>query len=56
MKGLGPVREYHDLVQSNIAERGGVAAPMEDRILQSILRVIQQTGMTINDVPVKHQD
>jgi len=55
-KGLGPEREYHDLVQQNIAERGGVMTPMEDRILQSILRVIERSGVKIEDVPVKHQE
>ena len=55
-KGLGPEREYHDLVRQNIAERGGVMTPMEDRILQSILRVIERSGMKIEDVPVKHQE
>jgi hypothetical protein len=55
-KGLGPEREYHDLVQANIAERGGIATPMEDLILQSILRVIQQSGMRIDEIPVRHQD
>jgi hypothetical protein len=55
-KGLGPEREYHDLVQQNIAQRGGVMTPMEDRILQSILRVIERSGVQIEDVPVKHQE
>jgi hypothetical protein len=30
--------------------------PMEDRILQSILRVIERSGVRIEDVPVKHQE
>ena len=29
---------------------------MEDRILKSILRVVEQSGVTIEDVPVKHQE
>jgi len=48
--------EYHDLVQKNITDRGGVMTPMEDRILSSILRVIKQSGVRIEDVPAKHQD
>jgi hypothetical protein len=30
--------------------------PMENRILESILRVIERSGVKIEDVPAKHQE
>lgn len=55
-KGLGPEREYYDSVQANIESAGGIRTPMEDRILESILRTVTRSGLTINEVPVRHQD
>ena len=54
-KGLGPDREFYDSVQANIAVAGG-PTPMEERILASIQRLVQQSGLRIEDIPVRHQE
>lgn len=53
---LGPERELFDIIQTNIAARGGEAQPIEKRMLVSINRVCQASGMKIEDVDRKYGD
>ena len=53
---LGPEREFYDRITANIEAHAGVRTPMEDRMLASILRVCERSGLKIEDIPVKHQD
>ena len=55
-KSLGPEREFYDQVKSDIAEAGGVATPMAERILRSIERVFEQSGIKLEEVSAKHQE
>jgi hypothetical protein len=41
---LGPERELYDLIQKNIAKRGGEPQPIEKRMLESIDRVCSKSG------------
>lgn len=50
---LSPEREAYDVVQKNIAERGGSAWAIERRMLRSIDRVCRLTGVDISEVPPK---
>ena len=55
-KSLGPEREFYDQVKSDVAEAGGVATPMAERILRSIERVFEQSGIKLEEVSAKHQE
>ena len=50
---LAPEREHYDVIQKNIAERGGEIWPMEQRMLESIARVCQLSDVVITDVNLK---
>lgn len=54
-KGLGPEREYHDWVEKTVAARGN-RLPIDDRIQASILRVVERSGVKLEDIPVKYQE
>lgn len=54
-KGLGPEREFHDFIQENVAATGR-ATPMEERMLASIVRVFEHSGVRLEDVPTRHQE
>ena len=43
-------------MKSDIAEAGGVATPMAERILRSIERVFEQSGIKLEEVSAKHQE
>ena len=51
--GLASEREPCDLIQKNIALRGGEALPIERRMLKSIEKVFRLSGVAIEDVPGK---
>lgn len=53
---LGPERELYDSIQANIAERGGELLPIEKRMLDSINRVCQASGVKIEEVNQKYGD
>lgn len=53
---LGPERELYDIVQANIEERGGELLPIEKRMLDSINRVCQSSGVKIEEVNQKYGD
>lgn len=53
---LGPERELYDIIQANIAERGGDVLPIEKRMLDSINRVCQGSGVKIEEVNQKYGD
>src|SRR6266478_5267768 len=53
---LGPERELYDIVQANIAERGGELLPIEKRMLDSINGVCQACGVKIEEVNQKYGD
>jgi Family of unknown function (DUF5677) len=53
---LGPERALHDLIQKNIAERGGEIQPIEKRMLESIDRVCSTSGVKIEEVNQKYGD
>lgn len=55
-RSLGPEREFYDQVKSDIAEAGGVATPMAERILRSIERVFEHSGVKLEEVSAKHQE
>lgn len=55
-RGLSPERELFDLVQRNIAARGGETLPVEHRLLKTINGLIEATGLMIADVPRGHRD
>ncbi|MDE2970971.1 MAG: DUF5677 domain-containing protein [Acidobacteriota bacterium] len=50
---LSPERELHDLIRHNIDNRGGVAWPIERRMLTSIERVRGLSGVAIEEVDKK---
>lgn len=54
--GLGPERELYDLIQSNIAHRGGAALPIERRMLNSIEDVCRVSGVKVEEIDRKHGD
>ena len=53
---LAPEREQYDVIQKNIAERGGEIWPIEERMLKSIDRVCRLSGVVITDVQPKMGD
>jgi len=53
---LAPERELYDVIQKNIAERGGEILPIEERMLKSIDRVCRLSGVAITDVQPKVGD
>jgi uncharacterized protein DUF5677 len=53
---LGPERELYDIIQANIATRGGEVWPIKRRMLSSISRVCRASGLRIEDVERKHRD
>jgi Family of unknown function (DUF5677) len=53
---LGPERELYDLIQRNVAERGGEVRPIERRMLESIDRVCSKSGTKIEEVHQKYGD
>jgi hypothetical protein len=53
---LGPERELYDIVHANIAERGGELLPIEKRMLDSINRVCEASGVKIEEVNQKYGD
>jgi Family of unknown function (DUF5677) len=55
-QGLGPEGELHDIIQANIADRGGEVLPIEQRMLGSIEDVCRMSGVKIEDVDRKHGD
>jgi hypothetical protein len=53
---LGPERELYDLVQANVAARGGEVWPIEQRMLESINDVCEISGVKIEEVNRKYGD
>lgn len=53
---LAPDREHYDVIQRNIADRGGEILPMEQRMLKSIDRVCRLSDVVITDVNPKMGD
>jgi hypothetical protein len=53
---LGPERELYDLIQKNIATRGGEVRPIEKRMLESIDNVCSASGVKIEEVNQKYGD
>lgn len=53
---LGPERELYDIVQANIAKRGGEVLPIEKRMLESINRVCEASSVKIEEVKQKYGD
>jgi len=51
---LGPERELHDIIQANVAARGGEVWPIEQRMLNSINDVCQISGVRIEEVNRKY--
>lgn len=43
-------RRLFDLIQRNISDRGGVVLPIEARMLQSISRVVERAGLTVEEL------
>ncbi len=54
--GLGPERELYDLIQSNIANRGGTVLPIERRMLSSIEDVCRVSSVKVEEIDRKHGD
>ena len=50
---LSPERELYDVIQKNVAERGGEPSPIEQRMLRSIDRLCRLSGVDISDVEPK---
>jgi hypothetical protein len=53
---LGPERELYDTIQANIAERRGEVLAIEKRMMESIYRVCQASGVKIEEVKQKYGD
>jgi hypothetical protein len=53
---LGPERELYDLIQGNIAARGGEVRPIEQRMIESINNVCAASGVKIEEVNQKYGD
>ncbi len=53
---FGPERELYDLIQKNIAARGGEVQPIEKRMLESIDNVCSASGVKIEEVNQKYGD
>ena len=50
---LSSERELYDVIQSNLAERGGETWSIEQRMLRSIDKVCRLSGVTISDIQPK---
>jgi len=55
-RGISPEGELFDLVQRNIAARGGETLPVERRLLKTINGLVEASGLMIADVPRQHRD
>ena len=55
-RGLSPERELFDLVNRNIAARGGEILPVERRLLKTINGLVAASGLAITDLPRQHRD
>jgi hypothetical protein len=55
-RGLSPEGELFDLVQRNLAARGGESLPVERRLLKTINDLLTASGLTIADIPRQHRD
>jgi len=53
---LGPERELYDIIQANVAIRGGEVQPIEQRMLESINDVCQASDVKIGEVNRKYRD
>src|SRR6266705_2670367 len=53
---LGPERELYDIIQANVAARGGEVWSIEQRMLESINHVCQESGVKIEEVNRKYGD
>ena len=53
---FGPEREFYDLIQKNIEKRGGETLPIEERMMKSINRACQGSGVILSDVRPKTGD
>jgi hypothetical protein len=53
---LGPERELYDIIQANVAARGGEVQPIEQRMLDSISDVCQASDVEIGEVNRKYRD
>jgi hypothetical protein len=53
---LGPEGELYDLIQANVAARGGEVLPIERRMLASIDDLCKISGVKIEDVNRRHGD
>ena len=53
---LGPERELYDIIQANVAARGGEVQPIEQRMLESINDVCQASDVKIGEVNRKYGD
>ena len=52
---LAPERERYDLIENNIEGRGGDQLPIETRMLASIRRVCDASGVKIDDIDPKYR-
>lgn len=55
-RGLSPEGELYDLVQRNIAARGGESLPVERRLIKTINDLAIASALTIADIPRQHRD
>lgn len=55
-RSLSPEGDLFDLVQRNIAARGGEPLPVERRLLKTINGLVEASGLTLADVPRQHRD
>jgi hypothetical protein len=53
---LAPERELYDVITKNICERDGQALPIEMRMLDSIRRTCELSGITIEETSAKARD
>ena len=53
---LAPERRLYDLIEKNVAKRGGERLPIEQRMLRSIEKVCRLSGVAITDVQPKMCD
>jgi hypothetical protein len=53
---LGPERELYDIIQANVAARGGEVLPIEERMVHSIDDVCRVSRVTIKEVDRKYGD
>jgi hypothetical protein len=55
-RGLSPEAELFDLVNRNVAARGGESLPVERRLLKTITDLVAASALRIDDVPRHHRD